>query len=112
MPEIEEHVYELTPVQLSEKLSAQPGIRLIDIREPFEWELCRIEGAELLPMNSIPDRLGELGQDETIILYCHHGTRSAHALNFLYAQGYRDIAHLAGGINAWAQDIDSTMRTY
>ena len=112
MSEIEEHSYELTPAQLADKLAARDDIRLIDIREAQEWAICRLENAEWLPMGSIPARMNELGKDETIILYCHHGTRSATALNYLYQQGYRDIAHLKGGIDAWARELDPTMPIY
>jgi rhodanese-related sulfurtransferase len=112
MTDSAEHTYELTPDQLADRVAANPGLRLIDVREPVEWGICRIAGAELIPMNDIPARMVELAHDEEIIFYCHHGTRSAQVLNYLYQQGYRNIAHLAGGINAWAQERDPEMPTY
>ena len=112
MSEQKEHVYELTPTQLAEKLKSQPNTRLIDIREQDEWEYCHIDGAEWMPMQSVPSRLAELSQDDTLVLYCHHGSRSAFVLNFLHQKGYTDIAHLRGGIDAWARDIDPDMPTY
>lgn len=94
---------------------ADPGRsqpRLIDVREAWEFALCHIKGAELMPMQSLPARLSELNPDQEIVVICHHGVRSYHAARFLEHQGFRHIINLVGGVDAWAKEADPTMPTY
>jgi rhodanese-related sulfurtransferase len=89
---------------------------LVDVREPWEFELAsiRIEGSRTLhiPMNSIPDRLGELDASQPIVCICHHGARSAQVVAFLERQGFESVYNLAGGIDAWSQRVDAGVPRY
>ena len=93
--------------------SASPP-RLIDVREEDEWEVCRLPGAELLPLSQFPVVAEERLKDrqEPLLVYCHHGARSAHAVDYLLRQGYTDVTNMAGGIHAWSQEIDSSVPVY
>lgn len=85
---------------------------LVDVREPWEHELCTVDGSVLIPLQSLPGRLAELPNDRTIVVICHHGGRSAQATMWLRSRGYTQATNLGGGIDAWARRIDPDMRTY
>lgn len=85
---------------------------LLDVREPWEFERCHIEGAVSVPMNGIPARLDELPRDRDIVVICHHGVRSFHVARFLDHNGFTRIINLTGGVDAWAKEADPTMPTY
>lgn len=85
---------------------------LLDVREPWEYERCHIEGAVLLPMNTLPARLAELPRDRDIVVICHHGVRSYHVARFLDRHGFSRVINLAGGVDAWAKEADPSMPTY
>lgn len=93
--------------------SAQPP-RLIDVREPEEWGICRLPGAELLPLSQFaalaPERLTDRAQP--LLVYCHHGVRSARVVEFLLRGGFSDVTNLAGGIDAWSLDVDPNVPRY
>lgn len=103
-------VNEIGPKELHELLS-RSAVTLVDVREPWESELCTIEGAALLPMRSLPQRLQEIPTDKPVALYCHHGHRSLMAARFLAQFGY-DALSLAGGIARWAEEIEPGMARY
>ncbi|MBI5245804.1 MAG: hypothetical protein HY923_01385 [Elusimicrobia bacterium] len=84
---------------------------LLDVRQPEEYATARIEGAVLIPMNDLPGRLSELPKDRPVVVMCHHGMRSAHAVHHLREAGY-DALNLAGGIDAWSRDIDRAVPNY
>ncbi len=85
---------------------------LLDVREPQEFEICHIPNSQLMPMQSIPNRLDQLPKDTAIITICHHGMRSQQVAQFLLQNGFNDITNLIGGVNAWAADVDRLMPTY
>ncbi|HET7224496.1 MAG TPA: molybdopterin-synthase adenylyltransferase MoeB [Candidatus Eisenbacteria bacterium] len=85
---------------------------LVDVREPHEWQIARIEGATLMPLNSLPERVSELDSSREIVLYCHHGQRSQRALEFLKQSGFRKLKNLQGGIDAWSREIDPAVPRY
>jgi len=103
---------ELTPTELKAKLDRGDDFVLIDVREPHEFELCKIPGAVLIPLNTIPQHLSELDPDSEIVLQCRSGRRSADALTFLQANGFTNLWNLKGGILAWADEVDPTMAKY
>jgi rhodanese-related sulfurtransferase len=86
--------------------------QLVDVREPWEYRICRIEGSTLVPMQSIPARLNELDSDRSVVCVCHHGGRSQQVAAFLTRQGFADVYNLAGGVDAWARQVDTAMPTY
>jgi rhodanese-related sulfurtransferase len=85
---------------------------LLDVREPWEFETCRIAGSLSMPMRGIPARYHELKRDEDIVMVCHHGARSFQAGMFLEQVGFSSITNLQGGVAAWARDVDPAMPTY
>ena len=85
---------------------------LLDVREPWEFETCRIAGSLSMPMRGIPARYHELKRDEDIVMVCHHGARSFQAGMFLEQMGFSSITNLQGGVAAWARDVDPAMPTY
>lgn len=85
---------------------------LLDVREPWETRICRIEGSEPVPMQALPARLASLDPARPIVCVCHHGGRSMQVAMFLARQGYGDVYNLAGGVDAWARQVDSAMPTY
>lgn len=104
----------LTAPELAERLAdpSRPRPLLLDVREGWEFETCKIEGSTLIPMNAIPARLQELDDDAEIVCICHHGARSAAVASFLERNGFTDVTNLTGGIHAWAVQVDSTMPKY
>jgi rhodanese-related sulfurtransferase len=103
----------ITPSELKARLDRGEKLRLIDVREADEWAVARLPQAELIPLSQFQQRAPEeLSKDENIVLYCHHGMRSARAQGFLKAQGYGDVLNLTGGIEAWAVQIDPAMKRY
>jgi sulfur-carrier protein adenylyltransferase/sulfurtransferase len=101
----------VTPAELAAPLG-NSGVRLVDVREPHEWEISRISGAELIPLDDLPSRLSELPQTEPIVLYCKTGVRSAEALALLKQSGFSTAKHLGGGINAYARTVDQSIPQY
>ena len=103
---------EISPGQLSKKLTNKEDFILVDIREPFELEISLIEGAIHIPFGQLSSRLSELGGDHEIIIYCKSGIRSRRAIDILTGMGFSNVKHLHGGINAWARIIDNNMAIY
>ena len=92
--------------------SARPQPVLLDVREPWEFEICHIPESVLIPMNTIPDNLSSLDKSLPIVCICHHGVRSQQVGHFLERQGFDGVINLDGGIHAWACEVDSAMPTY
>jgi molybdopterin/thiamine biosynthesis adenylyltransferase/rhodanese-related sulfurtransferase len=108
----EEPMPDITPAELSERISKGDKPRLVDVREPFEWNICHIEGATLIPLAQLEQKLDELPRDEEIIVYCRSGARSARAAEFMRGRGFANVRNLLGGVNRWAVDVDPSMRRY
>jgi len=104
---------EITPAEVKAKLDAGEPLRLIDVREPEEFAICRIAGAALLPMRSIPQHLNDLDNDgPELIVFCHHGVRSLSVVDWLRRQGVDNCRSMAGGIDAWSLQIDPGVPRY
>jgi rhodanese-related sulfurtransferase len=88
------------------------AVALLDVREPWEHELCRIDGSRLIPLGQLPDRLAELEPKRPTVVICHHGVRSLRAAAFLERCGFDDVVNLSGGIDAWARTVDGAMAVY
>jgi rhodanese-related sulfurtransferase len=90
------------------------GYRLVDCREDDEWHLCRIEGAQLVPLSSFAEKVAgwDNADDTPIVIYCHHGMRSLQATQYLRAKGFDRTFSLAGGIDAWSVEIASDVPRY
>jgi rhodanese-related sulfurtransferase len=107
-------VTQITPQLLQQWLSdsgRKPPV-LLDVREPWEYQTCRIEGSTLAPMNTIPARAQELDPGTETVVICHHGARSFQVALFLERKGFSNLYNLQGGINAWADQVEPTMPRY
>ena len=102
---------EIAPQAVKRRLDAGEKLRLIDVREPEEFALARIEGAELIPMRSVPAELQSLDEG-SLIVYCHHGVRSLSVVDWLRNQGVEDCQSMAGGIDAWSLSVDPAVPRY
>jgi len=107
-------VTQLSVQQLNERLTkgGGPAPVVVDVREPWEVNVCAMPGAKLIPMRQIPGRLEELPRDGELVIMCHHGVRSQHVAQFLNQQGFSNVFNLSGGIDAWAKEIDRKMAVY
>jgi molybdopterin/thiamine biosynthesis adenylyltransferase/rhodanese-related sulfurtransferase len=105
---------EIDARDLAEALESETksDYQLVDVREPYEWAICRIDGSILLPLGQLPARLGELDGHREIITVCHHGVRSLVALEILRAAGFSKVRSLRGGVDAWAREVDPSMAAY
>jgi rhodanese-related sulfurtransferase len=90
--------------------SAKP--LLLDVREPWEFENARIEGSTLVPMRTIPERMQDFNPDQEVVVICHHGIRSRMVGAYLERHGFSNVINLAGGVEAWAREVDPHMATY
>jgi len=110
-PVMDAAALEISP-RAAERRLAAGGITLLDVREPLEYELVHLDASRLVPIGELPGRLAELDPRAPIIAYCHHGIRSLQAVGLLRAAGFHDALSLAGGIEAWALNVDPTMPRY
>ena len=85
---------------------------LLDVREPWEYEKCHLDGSELIPMRQIPMAAEDLDPEKETVVICHHGIRSRQVGFYLEQQGFKNVINLEGGVEAWAQDVDPTMNQY
>jgi rhodanese-related sulfurtransferase len=106
---------EVTAEDVKSRLDAGEKLALIDVREPFEHQICHIEGAELIPMQTVPDQLAALQQkagEAPLIVICHHGVRSLNVVHWLRRQGIENCWSMSGGIDVWSQAIDPAVPRY
>jgi rhodanese-related sulfurtransferase len=104
---------EITPQEVKRRLDTGEKLRLIDVREPFEVQQARIDGAELIPMRSVPQALASLESEEKpVVVFCHHGMRSLQVVSWLREQGVQNCASMAGGIDRWSLEIDRSVPRY
>jgi len=105
---------QLPVAQLSAWLadSARARPQLIDVREPWEYQICRIEGSESMPLSRFGKHLDAIDGARPIVCICHHGTRSLQVAMALEQRGCREVYNLTGGVAAWAREVDPAMATY
>jgi rhodanese-related sulfurtransferase len=103
---------EITPKDVKDRLDRGEKLLIVDVREPWEHAQCRIEGATLIPMGTIPANLQQLDTEEDVICYCHHGMRSLDVANWLRSQGVSSAKSMAGGIDRWSTEIDPRVPRY
>jgi len=103
---------EITPADVKARMDRGEQLVLIDVREPWEHQVCRIEGAKLVPLGSLAASLQTLPDVDEVICYCHHGMRSLDAAAWLRFQGIEKAKSLAGGIERWSVEIDPKVPRY
>jgi len=113
----EEHVAptrvpEVTAPEVKKMMDEKKPFVLVDVREPHEFQICRIPGSVLIPLGDVPKRMSELNSADEIVVHCRSGQRSAQAVDFLMKAGFRKIHNLKGGVLAWADQVDPAMPKY
>ncbi len=103
---------EITPVELKQMMDEGREFRLVDVREPHEYDICRIPGSVLIPLGEVPARMNELDSAQEIVVHCRSGARSARAVDFLRKAGFARIHNLKGGILAWSDQVDPSVPKY
>jgi adenylyltransferase/sulfurtransferase len=107
-----ENELEVGPAALRAEMSGGRKLQLVDVREPFEWEICHIDGSVLIPLGDLPSRTGELDVCRPVVTICHTGRRSLDAARFLKSRGIADVRSLHGGVAVWAEEVDPEMTKY
>jgi rhodanese-related sulfurtransferase len=104
---------EITSGEVKRRLDSGEKLRLIDVREPFEFQMAHIKGSELIPMRGVPQALPSLEAEDTpLIVFCHHGMRSLQVVSWLREQGVDHCTSMAGGIDRWSLEIDGAVPRY
>ncbi len=106
---------EMTPQEVQSLQNENKPFVLIDVREPNEWAISRLEGATLLPMNTVPANLQTIetqADENPLVVYCHHGVRSLHVVAWLREHGVENCWSMSGGIDRWSREIDSSVPLY
>jgi rhodanese-related sulfurtransferase len=107
--------FEISAAEVKRRLDAGEKLHLIDVREPNEFAIARIEGSDLIPMRQVPGELQSLearADEALLIIFCHHGVRSLNVVNWLRNQGLEACQSMAGGIDAWSVSIDPSVPRY
>lgn len=103
---------EIEVARLRDLIASGAAIDLLDVREPWEQKICRIDAARAIPLGELQQRSDELTIERPLVVICHHGMRSLHATLWLRQHGFENAINLAGGIDAWARVVDPTMPRY
>ena len=103
---------EIDVTEVAERLRSGDGMVLLDVREPWEFELARLPNAVLIPLSTLPSAMNELDAEREYVVYCHHGMRSAMAANWLKSHGFQHVFNMTGGIDAWSVNIDRSVSQY
>ncbi len=103
---------EISPRAVSERIARGAKLLLVDVREPWEYDLCKLPGAKLIPLGTLPANLNTLLDADDVICYCHHGMRSLDAAVWLRQQGVERAKSMAGGIERWSSEIDPNVPRY
>jgi len=111
-PDLTKAVPQIPVRELERRMNSGQPFILLDVREPFEFEMARIEGANLIPLGELPARWQELDREKEIFVFCHSGVRSKRAAEFLRSAGFPKVANVAGGIDAWSEEIDPDVPRY
>ncbi len=104
--------YAISVKDLKDRLDKGDKIFLLDVREPHEYSMAKIEGSVLIPLGTLPTSLDQLNTEDEIVALCHRGMRSADAVGFLLQQGFSNIKNLVGGIDAWSIEVDPEVPRY
>ena len=104
--------WEITPQALDNRMRTGDDLVILDVRNPEEVQISRISGSILIPLGELPERVAELNTSDQIVVHCKMGGRSSKAVEFLRSVGFRKVKNLVGGINAWAEEVDTTMAKY
>ena len=102
----------ITAKELKSLVDKDKNIFILDVREETEFQICRIPNSKLIPLGSLQERVNELKNEDDIVVHCHHGGRSAKAIELLKTKGFTKLRNLTGGIEAWSLDVDESVPRY
>lgn len=102
---------ETTVQELKEKINQNEDFTLLDVREPYEYQISNINGT-LIPLDELTGRTDEIDKEKEVVVMCRSGARSADACKFLEKKGFKNVSNLVGGVNAWAKEIDTSLSVY
>ena len=103
---------EITATELAARLAKGDAVVVLDVREPWEFDIASLPNTTLVPLQSLPSAINRLDPDAEYVVICHHGSRSDMAANWMRSQGYASVRNLVGGIEAWSLEVDSTVPRY
>lgn len=103
---------QITPTGVSEKLARGENFRFVDVREPLEYAIASVPGAELIPLGAFVEASMSMEKSQEVVVMCHHGIRSARACEFLVSQGFSRVTNVIGGIDRWSVEVDPTIPRY
>jgi adenylyltransferase/sulfurtransferase len=104
--------FTITPKELKSRIDKGDKLVLLDVREPWENQLAKLENSTLIPLGTLSTSLSQLDKNAEIIAYCHHGMRSGDATGLLLQQGFSNVKNLVGGIDAWSVQVDGSVPRY
>jgi adenylyltransferase/sulfurtransferase len=104
--------FEVPVATLKSWIDSGKDVKILDVREPHEYEICHMEGSKLIPLGQLPEKVNELDTADLTVVHCHTGVRSAAAVRFLQSIGFKKVKNLRGGIDAWAREIEPDMPRY
>lgn len=110
--EADGEVASLSVQELKRKMDAHEPFTLVDVREPWEYEIAQITGSKLIPLGELPERLAELPREGVLVIQCHSGGRSEQGARMLQTAGFANVFNLEGGIEAWSRDVDRAVPRY
>lgn len=105
-------IQNLDPSEIKNILDSEENIKLIDVREKWEYEYAKIEGSENIPLSIFVHSVNQLDTNQKTIVYCHHGARSYQACSYLIRNGFKNVINMYGGIDAWAESVEPEMARY
>lgn len=103
---------EVTPREIADRIAKGDDFTLLDVREPYEWNIAKLPGAQLIPLGKLATEMSTLDPEREIVIYCRSGRRSLDAAYRLRAAGFQHVSNLAGGILRWSDDVDPTIPKY
>ena len=103
---------DITPSEAKKLIEENKNVKIIDVREKWEYDIANLEDSMLFPLSTFEDNLDKLNKDDDLLIICHHGMRSRKFCNYLSRLGYKKLFNLAGGIDAWSDEIDSSVPKY
>lgn len=102
----------ISPQEAKQLIENESSLKLIDVREPWEYKLAKLENSQLIPLRDLTNHLEKFEPNDSFLIYCHHGSRSFYACAYMLQQGFKEVYNLEGGIDAWSKEIDKSIPKY
>ena len=102
----------ISPQAAKQLIEKESSLKLIDVRELWEYNLAKLENSQLIPLRDFPKHLEKFDSNDSFLIYCHHGSRSFYACAYMLQQGFKEVYNLEGGIDSWSREVDKSIPTY